>query len=165
MALSVNWRWSMPQVGSPNAQSDDIAQGLNNLTQGIGRMIGGIRQENREDEQRRQAQENWERTFDENKLQRTLQQQNWARQFAQNQMQAAQQQENWQKQYEMQKAINDLDMETKQGYREWLKGLLSNSLMGGYENEDEYQRLKEMLFGDSGNDDIRAIMMGLNPNL
>ena len=163
MALNVAWRWSMPQVGSPNAQSDDMAQGLNNLTQGIGRMIGGIRQENREDEQRRQAQENWERTFDENKLQRTLQQQNWARQFAQNQMQAARQQENWQKQYEMQKALQDYNMSRQKNQDEWLQKFYDQY----FGDDEEYEELKRLraLFGNEGVSELDLIMAGLNPSL
>lgn len=163
MALSVNWRWSMPQVGSPNAQSDDMAQGLNTLTQGIGRMIGGIRKENREDEQRRQAQENWERTFDQNKLQNTLQQQNWARQFAQNQMQAARQQENWQKQYEMQKALQDYNMSRQKNQDEWLQKFYDQY----FGDDEEYEELKRLraLFGNEGVSELDLIMAGLNPSL
>lgn len=164
MALNVAWRWSMPQVADPNAQANDMAAGIQGFTQGLGKMIGDARRVRREDEQRQQAQENWERNFDESKLQRNLQQQNWARQFAQNKMQAAQQQENWQKQYEMQKALNDLNIETQQGYRDWLKGLMTNSLMGGYANEDEYQKLLRIYGGDN-QANARAVMLGLDPNL
>lgn len=165
MALNVAWRWSMPQVADPNAQANDMAAGIQGLTQGIGRMIGGIRKENREDEQRRQTQANWQATFDQNKARADQAQANWEAQFAQNKAQQALAQENWQKQYEMQKALNDLNIETQQGYRDWLKGLMTNSLIGGYANEDEYQKLYKYLFGDEQNGDVKAIMMGLNPSL
>ena len=146
MALNVAWRWSMPQVASPNAQADDMAAGIQGFTQGLGKMIGDARRVRRENEQRQQAQANWQATFDQNKAQ------------------AALQQENWQKQYEMQKALNDLNIETQQGYRDWLKGLMTNSLMGGYANEDEYQKLLRIYGGDN-QANARAVMLGLDPNL
>lgn len=63
MALNVAWRWAMPQVGSPNAQSDSMAAGVDNLTKGIGQML-----RNRNTEKwREQQQDNWERQFAQNK--------------------------------------------------------------------------------------------------
>lgn len=154
----------MPQVASPNAQADDMAAGVQGLAQGIGKMIGDARRVRREDEQRRQAQANWQATFDQNKAQADQAQANWAAQFAQNKAQQAIAQENWQKTYEMQKALNDLNIETQQGYRDWLKGLMTNSLMGGYANEDEYQKLLRIYGGDN-QANARAVMLGLDPNL
>lgn len=164
MALNVAWRWSMPQVASPNAQADDMAAGIQGFTQGLGKMIGDARRVRREDEQRQQAQSNWQATFDQNKAQADRAQANWEAQFAQNKAQAALQQENWQKTYEMQKALNDLNMETQQDYRGWLKGMMMNSLMGGYANEDEYQKLLRIYGGDN-QANARAVMLGLDPNL
>lgn len=156
----------MPQVGSPNAQSDDIAQGLNNLTQGIGRMIGGIRKENREDEQRRQAQANWQTTFDQNKAQADQAQANWAAQFAQNKAQQALAQENWQKQYEMQKALQDYNMSRQKNQDEWLKKFY-DMYFGGDEDYQEMLRLRARFGGTPsiGGSEAAQIMMGLNPSL
>jgi ribosomal protein S4 len=53
----------MPTVGSPNAESDDMAQGLQQLGQGIGQMISGKRKWDRDQAIRDLAQENWERNF------------------------------------------------------------------------------------------------------
>lgn len=164
MALNVAWRWSMPQVADPNAQADDMAAGIQGFTQGLGRMIGDARRVRREDEQRQQAQANWQATFDQNKAQADQAQANWEAQMAQNKAQAALQQENWQKQYEMQKALNDLNIETQQGYRDWLKGLMTNSLMGGYANEDEYQKLLR-IYGVDPRRGAQAVMLGANPEL
>lgn len=164
MALNVAWRWSMPQVASPNAQADDMAAGIQGFTQGLGKMIADARRVRREDEQRQQAQANWQATFDQNKAQADQAQANWEAQMAQNKAQQALAQENWQKTYEMQKALNDLNIETQQGYRDWLKGLMTNSLMGGYANEDEYQKLLRIYGGDN-QANARAVMLGLDPNL
>lgn len=81
MALNVNWRWNMPTVGSPNAESDDMAQGLQQLGQGIGQMIGGKRKWDRDQAIRDLAQENWERNFAQQKAQSELAQQNANRNY------------------------------------------------------------------------------------
>lgn len=156
----------MPQVADPNAQANDMAAGIQGLTQGIGRMIGGIRKENREDEQRRQTQANWQATFDQNKAQADQAQANWAAQFAQNKAQQALAQENWQKQYEMQKALNDLNMSRQKNQDEWLQKFY-DIYFGG---DDEYQELLELrkrFAGQPsfGNSEAGMVMMGLNPSL
>ena len=164
MAMNVAWRWSMPQVADPNAQANDMAAGIQGLTQGLGKMIGGIRQENREDEQRRQTQENWERTFDESKLQRNLQQQNWLRQFAQNKAQQALAQENWQKTYEMQKALNDLNMSRQKNQDEWLQKFY-DQFFGNDEEYEELKRLRAKFGNQGGPSELEMILSGLNPSL
>lgn len=154
----------MPQVASPNAQADDMAAGIQGFTQGLGKMIGDARRVRREDEQRQQAQANWQATFDQNKAQADQAQANWEAQMAQNKAQQALAQENWQKQYEMQKAAHDLNMETLEGYRDWLKGMYTHSLMGGYTNEAEYQKLLAR-YGVDPRRGAQAVMLGANPEL
>lgn len=129
MALNVAWRWSTPQIGDPSTVAKQNQQGFQNFAEGLGQMIGGIRQENREDEQRRQAQENWERTFDQNKLQNTLQQQNWLRQFAQNRYQAEQQQKNWQAQYDLQRAAQEFNQGRTQEQDAYMNQLYMDTLV------------------------------------
>lgn len=147
MALNVAWRWAMPQVASPNAQADDMAAGVQGLAQGIGKMIGGIRQENREDEQRRQAQENLDRAFEQQKMQNAQTQRNWLQQFAQN------------------KFVQDETLRRQKEQDEWLRrvyGVSSDQL-------DRWQELQR-LRAKYGNEpqpvsDTQKIMMGLNPSL
>lgn len=146
MAMNVAWRWAMPQVASPNAQADEMAAGIQGFTQGLGKMIGDARRVRREDEQRQQAQANWQATFDQAKAQ------------------ADQTQANWEQTYALQKAAHDLNMETQKDYREWLKSMMVNSLKGGYANEDEYQKLLQ-IYGVSPQAGAQAIMLGLDPAL
>ena len=67
MALNVQWRWSMPQVGNPDA----VAQGNRDaFNEGLGALVQGIlkRGENQREEQRLvQAQDNWQAQFDQAK--------------------------------------------------------------------------------------------------
>ena len=146
MAMNVAWRWAMPQVASPNAQADEMAAGIQGFTQGLGKMIGGIRQENREDEQRKQAQANWQATFDQAKAQ------------------ADQTQANWQKTYEMQKAIQDFNMNRQKIQDEWLQKFYDQY----FGDDDEYEELKQLRakFGNQGGpSELELILAGLNPSL
>ena len=67
MALNVQWRWAMPQVGNPDA----VAQGNRDaFNEGLGALAQGIlkRGENQREEQRLvQAQDNWQAQFDQAK--------------------------------------------------------------------------------------------------
>lgn len=67
MALNVQWRWAMPQVGNPDA----VAQGNRDaFNEGLGALVQGIlkRGENQREEQRLvQAQDNWQAQFDQAK--------------------------------------------------------------------------------------------------
>ncbi len=120
MALNVAWRWAMPQVGSPNAQSDRMAAGVDTLTKGIGQML-----RNRNAEKwREQQQENLE-------LQRALQQNNWERQFAQN------------------KAVQDAALRRQQEQDEWMKRVYE-FLAGSDPEEARYQELMEKYYGNGG---------------
>jgi O-methyltransferase involved in polyketide biosynthesis len=71
----------MPQVGSPNAQSDSMAAGVDTLTKGIGQMLRNRNAEKWHEQQ----QANWERQFAQNKavqdasLRRQQEQDEWMR--------------------------------------------------------------------------------------
>ena len=77
MALNVQWRWAMPQVGNP----DQVAQGnRDSFNEGLGALAQGIlkkRENQREEQKLVQAQKNWQAQFDQAK---TLQDFNMQRQ-------------------------------------------------------------------------------------
>ena len=77
MALNVQWRWAMPQVGNP----DQVAQGnRDSFNEGLGALAQGIlkkRENQREEQKLLQAQKNWQAQFDQAK---TLQDFNMQRQ-------------------------------------------------------------------------------------
>lgn len=151
----------MPQVADPNAQANDMAAGIQGFTQGLGKMIGDARRVRRENEQRQQAQSNWQATFDQNKAQADQAQANWEAQMAQNKAQQALAQENWQKQYEMQKALQDFNMGRQQEQDEWLHKFYNRY----FENDDLWQELQELrakyLYRPVS--DAQKVMMGLVP--
>lgn len=120
MTLNVAWKWAMPQVGSPNAQSDSMAAGVDTLTKGIGQML-----RNRNAEKwRGQQQANLE-------FQRAQQQDNWERQFAQN------------------KAVQDAALRRQQEQDEWMKRVYE-FLAGSDPEEARYQELMEKYYGNGG---------------
>lgn len=145
MALNVAWRWSTPQIGDPSTVARQNQQGFQNFAEGLGKMIGGIRQERREDAQRRQTQENLDRTFEQQKLQNALAQRNWARQFAQS------------------KFVQDETLRRQKNQDEWLQKFYDQY----FGDDEEYEELKRLraLFGNEGVTELDLIMAGLNPSL
>lgn len=139
MPMTVNWRWSMPAVADPNAQSNSMGQGVQALAQGIGGMIRNGREED------------WKRR----------QQQNWQEQFDFNRAQAAQQQGNWNRQFEQSRKIQDAALARQQEQDEWLRKFY-DAYFGGDDEWKELQELRKM-FGGSG--DAELTLMGLNPLL
>lgn len=143
MALNVNWRWNMPAVGSPNAESDDRAQGLQLLGQGIGQMINGKRKWDRDQAIRDLAQENWERNF--------------AQQKAQSDRNFALQQQ----QFELTKAAKEQEMARQRQQDEWLKQFYEQ-----YFGEDpEVSELQKLLAKYQKPTETSMFMAGLNPLL
>jgi len=143
MALNVNWRWNMPTVGSPNAESDDMAQGLQQLGQGIGQMIGGKRKWERDQAIRDLAQENWERNF--------------AQQKAQNDRNFALQQQ----QFELTKAAKEQEMARQRQQDEWLKQFYEQY----FGNDPEVTELQKLLAKYQRPTEASMVMAGLNPLL
>lgn len=143
MAMNVTWNWRMPTVGSPNANADDMAQGIQALGEGIGRLIGGKRK--------------WERDQDI----RDLAQSNWERNFAQQQAQSDRNYQLQRDQYELNKKAKEAEMERQRIQDEWLKQFYEQ-YFGNDPEEQEYQELLARLQGGQRNA-ASQIMMGLNP--
>lgn len=143
MALNVNWRWNMPTVGSPNAESDDMAQGLQQLGQGIGQMIGGKRKWDRDKEIRDLAQENWERNF------------------AQQKAQSDRNYELQQQQFELTKAAKEQEMARQRQQDEWLKQFYEQY----FGSDPEVSELQKLLAKYQRPGEASLFMAGLNPLL
>lgn len=142
-ALNVNWRWNMPAVGSPNAESDDMAQGLQQLGQGIGQMIGGSRKWNRDKEIRDLAQENWERNF------------------AQQKAQSDRNYELQQQQFELNKAAKEQEMARQRQQDEWLKQFYEQY----FGSDPEVSELQKLLAKYQRPGEASMFIAGLNPLL
>ena len=150
MSLAINWRWNMPTVGSPNAESDDMAQGLQQLGQGIGQMIGGKRKWERDQAIRDLAQENWERNFAQQKAQSELAQLNANRNYALQR-----------DQFELTKAAKEQEMARQRQQDEFMKRMYEQF----FSNDPEQQELQKLLDKYSTPGDASKVMIGLNPQL
>jgi hypothetical protein len=133
----------MPTVGSPNAESDDMAQGLQQLGQGIGQMIGGKRKWERDQAIRDLAQENWERNF--------------AQQKAQSDRNFALQQQ----QFDLTKAAKEQEMARQRQQDEWLKQFYEQY----FGNDPEVSELQKLLAKYQRPTEDSMFMAGLNPLL
>ena len=133
----------MPTVGSPNAESDDMAQGLQQLGQGIGQMIGGKRKWDRDQAIRDLAQENWERNFAQQKAQSDR---NYALQ---------------QQQFELTKAAKEQEMARQRQQDEWLKQFYEQY----FGNDPEVSELQKLLAKYQKPTEASMFMAGLNPLL
>lgn len=143
MALNVQWRWNMPTVGSPNANADNMAQGIQTLGEGIGRLIGGKRK--------------WERDQDI----RNLAQRNWERNFAQQQAQSDRNYELQRDQYELTKKAKEAEMERQRIQDEWLKQFYEQY----FGNDPEVTELQKLLAKYQRPTEASMFMAGLNPLL
>lgn len=137
MAMNVTWNWRMPTVGSPDANADDMAQGIQSLGEGIGRLIGGKRKWERDQEIRDLAQENWERNF-------ALQQQ----------------------QFDFNKAAKEQELARQRQQDEWLKRFYGE-YFGNDKKYAELQRLRAKFanIGNEEPSDVSLVLAGLNPLL
>lgn len=151
MALNVQWRWSMPQVGNP----DQVAQGnRDSFNEGLGALVQGIlkKGENRREEQKLvQAQDNWDRQFAAQQEQRRLANEIQNRQFLE------------QKRMNDQNLLNQqYQLQLAQEQRQWLQKFYDQF----FGNDDEYKELLELRkkFGGNGLGDAEMIMKGLNRN-
>ena len=143
MALNVQWRWSMPQVGSPNTQSDAMAAGVQGLAQGIGNMISNANKEK------------W----------REQNQYNLDRDYALRQKQVLQNQKNWQAQFDQAKALQDFNMQRQKNMMDFIKSRYGHMLGIGDDDpvKKEYDRLLAELKEQQLSNQAQMIMMGLNP--
>lgn len=154
MALNVQWRWAMPQVGNP----DQVAQGNRDaFSEGIGALAQGILKngENRREEQKLvQAQDNWNRQFADQQKQRRIANEIQNRQLLE------------QKRMNDQNLLNQqYQLKLAQEQRQWLQKFYDQF----FGNDDEYKELLELRKkfggnGDNGLGDAEMIMMGLNTN-
>ena len=143
MGLNVQWRWAMPQVGSPNTQSDAMSAGMQGLAQGIGNMISNANKEK------------W----------REQNQSNLDRDYALRQEQVLQNQKNWQAQFDQAKALQDFNMQRQKSMMEFIKSRYGHMLGIGDNDpvKQEYDRLVAELKEQQLNNQAQMIMMGLNP--
>lgn len=133
----------MPTVGSPNANADNMAQGIQTLGEGIGRLIGGKRK--------------WERDQDI----RNLAQRNWERNFAQQQAQSDRNYELQRDQYELTKKAKEAEMERQRIQDEWLKQFYEQY----FGNDPEVTELQKLLAKYQRPTEASMFMAGLNPLL
>lgn len=143
MALNVAWRWAMPQVGNPNAQSDSMAAGVQGLAQGISNMLTNANNE----KWREQNQANLDRDFKQREYQNLLAQ------------------SNWQKQYDLSKGLQDFNMQRQKTQDEWLQKFY-DQFFGDDEEYQELLKLRALYAGEPSQvSDAALIMKGLNPAL
>lgn len=176
MALNVQWRWAMPQVGNP----DQVAQGNRDaFSEGIGAIAQGLlkRGENQREAQRlAQTQANWDAQFAAQQEQRKLANEMQNRQFAAQQEQRQLQNAMQNRQFWEQKRMNDQALanqqqvlQKSQEQQQWMQKFYDEF----FGNDDEYQELKKLRakFGNQTSQlpqetsDSALIMMGLNPLL
>ena len=150
MALNVQWRWSMPQVGNPDA----VAQGNRDaLNAGLDAIVSGLQkhgENQREQKKLDQAQSNWDKQFAAQQEQRQLANAMQNRQF-------------WeQKRMNDQSLLNQqYQLQQAQEQRQWLQKFYDQF----FGNDDEYKELQELRKKFGGNGDASLVMMGLNPAL
>ena len=154
MAMNVQWRWNMPTVGDPNANADDMAQGIQALGEGFGRLIGGNMKWERDKAIRDLAQSNWERNFAQQQAQSNR---NYELQKAQSDRNYELQRD----QYELTKKAKEAEMERQRIQDEWLKQFYEQY----FGNDPEVTELQKLLAKYQRPTDNSMFMAGLNPLL
>lgn len=151
MALNVQWRWSMPQVGNPDA----VAQGnRDSLNAGLDAIVSGLQKHG--ENQRADAKQKWledttQQKFDYQKQQDLITQMNNNRNYMLQRDQFLQN-----------KAVQDFDMQRKKQQDEWRQKMYE-TYFGNDPAEQEYQKLLAELQGQKEDNQAQQIMMGLNP--
>lgn len=151
MALNVQWRWSMPQVGNPDA----VAQGNRDaLNAGLDAIVSGLQK--RGENQRADAKQKWledttQQKFDYQKQQDLITQMNNNRNYMLQRDQFLQN-----------KAVQDFDMQRKKQQDEWRQKMYE-TYFGSDPAEQEYQKLLAELQGQKEDNQAQQIMLGLNP--
>lgn len=152
MALNVQWRWSMPQVGNP----DQVAAGNREaFLNGIGAIADGIMKagENRRaDEKQKWLEDTTAEKFAHQVEQDKLAQMNANRNYMLQR-----------DQFNQAKALQDFNMGRQKTQDEWLQKFYD----AYFGNDEEYQELQRLRakYGNNGVSDSTLIMMGLNPAL
>ena len=154
MALNVQWRWSMPQVGNPDA----VAQGNRDaFSEGLGAIAQGIlkRGENRRaDEKQKWLEDDAQKKFEYQKQQDLIAQMNNNRNYMLQRNQFLQN-----------KAVQDFDMQRKKDMMDFIKSRYGHMLGIGDDDpvKQEYDRLLAELKEQQRSNQAQMIMMGLNP--
>lgn len=152
--MNVTWNWRMPTVGSPDANADDMAQGIQSLGEGIGRLFGGKRKWERDQAIRDLAQSNWERNFAQQQAQSDrnyeLQRDQYDRNYALQR-----------DQFELTKKAKEAEMERQRIQDEWLKQFYEQY----FGNDPEVTELQKLLAKYQRPDEASMFMAGLNPLL
>lgn len=156
MALNVQWRWSMPQVGNPDA----VAQGnRDSLNAGLDAIVSGLQK--RGENQRADAKQKWledttQQKFEHQKqLDFNNQNQNTLNYLLQRD------------QFRQNKAVQDFDMQRKKDMMDFIKSRYGQMLgIGDYDPaKQEYEKLLAELKGQQQGNQAQMVMMGLNPQL
>lgn len=156
MALNVQWRWSMPQVGNPDA----VAQGnRDSLNAGLDAIVSGLQKHG--ENQRADAKQKWledttQQKFDYQKqLDFNNQNQNTLNYLLQRD------------QFRQNKAVQDFDMQRKKDMMDFIKSRYGQMLgIGDYDPaKQEYEKLLAELKGQQQGNQAQMVMMGLNPQL
>lgn len=151
MALNVQWRWSMPQVGNPDA----VAQGNRDaLNAGLDAIVSGLQKHG--ENQRADAKQKWledttQQKFDYQKQQDLITQMNNNRNYMLQR-----------DQFNQNKAVQDFDMQRKKQQDEWRQKMYE-TYFGSDPAEQEYQKLLAELQGQKEDNQAQQIMLGLNP--
>lgn len=156
MALNVQWRWSMPQVGNPDA----VAQGNRDaFNAGLDAIVSGLQRHG--DIQRADAKQKWledtdRQKFDYQKQQDLINQMNNNRNYMLQRDQFLQN-----------KALQDFDMQRKKDMMDFIKSRYGQILgIGDYDPaKQEYEKLLAELKGQQQGNQAQMVMMGLNPQL
>ena len=154
MALNVQWRWAMPQVGNPDA----VAQGNRDaFSEGLGAIAQGIlkRGENRRaDEKQKWLEDDAQKKFDYQKQQDLIAQMNNNRNYMLQRNQFLQN-----------KAVQDFAMQNKKDMMNFIKSRYGHMLGIGDDDpvKQEYDRLLAELKEQQRSNQAQMIMMGLNP--
>ena len=156
MALNVQWRWSMPQVGNPDA----VAQGnRDSFNAGLDAIVLGLQkygENQRADAKQKWLEDNTQQKFDYQKQQDLIAQMNANRNYMLQRDQFLQN-----------KAVQDFDMQRKKDMMDFIKSRYGQILgIGDYDPaKQEYEKLLAELKGQQQGNQAQMVMMGLNPQL
>ena len=156
MALNVQWRWSMPQVGNPDA----VAQGNRDaFNAGLDAIVSGLQKhgENRRaDEKQKWLEDTTAEKFAHQVEQDKLAQLNANRNYMLQR-----------DQFNQNKAVQDFDMQRKKDMMDFIKSRYGQMLgIGDYDPaKQEYEKLLAELKGQQQGNQAQLVMMGLNPQL
>lgn len=151
MALNVNWRWSMPQVGNADQVASqnraDFMSGIDAIAQGI--MKGG--ENRRADEKQKWLEDTTQQKFDYQKQQDLIAQMNNNRNYMLQR-----------DTFNQNKAVQDFNMQRQKVQDEWRQKFY-DTYFGNDPAELEYQKLLAELKGQQQDNQAQQVMMGLNP--